>query len=64
MPPDATLYLAGPRSAKIYLNGKLVDQFDSDLTAPGLDFRVFATPLTGLHAAGALRQVATSSQWK
>ena len=55
VPPDATLYLAGPRSAKIYLNGKLVDQFDSDLTAPGLDFRVFATPLTGLHAAGALR---------
>ena len=55
VPPDATLYLAGPRSAKIYLNGKLVNQFDSDLTAPGLDFRVFATPLTGLHAAGALR---------
>ena len=55
VPPDATLYLAGPRSAKIYLNGKLVDQFDSDLTAPGLDFRVFATPLTGLRAAGALR---------
>jgi len=49
-PPDATLYLAGPRSAKIYLNGKLIDQFDSDLTAPGLDFRVFATPLTGLRA--------------
>jgi len=49
VPPDATLYIAGPRSAKIYLNGKLVDQFDSDLTAPGLDFRVFATPLTGLH---------------
>ena len=37
MPKDATLYLAGPRSAKIYLNGKLVNQFDSDLTAPGLD---------------------------
>ncbi len=49
MPKDATLYLAGPRSAKIYLNGKLVDQFDSDLTAPGLDFRVFASQLTGLH---------------
>ncbi|MGP8260202.1 MAG: alpha-L-rhamnosidase C-terminal domain-containing protein [Acidobacteriaceae bacterium] len=49
VPKDATLYLAGPRLAKIYLNGKLVDQFDSDLTAPGLDFRVFATPLTGLH---------------
>ena len=43
VPLDATLYLAGPRSARIYLNGKLVDHFDSDLTAPGLDFRVFAS---------------------
>ena len=56
VPKDATLYLAGPRSAKIYLNGKLVDHFDSDLTAPGLDFCVFATPLAGaLIPAGALR---------
>ena len=52
VPKDATLYLAGPRSAKIYLNGKLVDHFDSDLTAPGLDFRVFATPLAGGLRAG------------
>jgi hypothetical protein len=52
VPKDATLYLAGPRSAKIYLNGKLVDRFDSDLTAPGLDFRVFATPLTSALRAG------------
>jgi hypothetical protein len=49
VPPDATLYLAGPRSVKIYLNGKLVDHFDSDLTSR-LNFHVFATPLTGLHA--------------
>ncbi len=56
VPPDATLYLAGPRSAKIYLNGKLVDHFDTDLTAPGLDFQVFATPLAGaLGLKGALR---------
>jgi hypothetical protein len=56
VPHDATLYLAGPRSAKVYLNGKLVDHFDSDLTAPGLDFRVFATQLAGaLIPAGALR---------
>jgi hypothetical protein len=52
VPKDATLYLAGPRSAKIYLNGKLVDHFDSDLTAPGLDFRVFATPLAGALQPG------------
>jgi hypothetical protein len=52
VPKDATLYLAGPRSAKIYLNGKLVDHFDSDLTASGLDFRVFATPLAAELRAG------------
>jgi hypothetical protein len=52
VPKDATLYLAGPRSARIYLNGKLVDHFDSDLTAPGLDFRVFATPLAGALRMG------------
>jgi hypothetical protein len=52
VPKDATLYLAGPRSARIYLNGKLVDHFDSDLTAPGLDFRVFATPLAGALRTG------------
>ena len=52
VPPDATLYLAGPRSATIYLNGKLVDQYDSDLTAPRPDFRVFATPLSGALRVG------------
>jgi len=52
VPRDATLYLAGPRSAKIYINGKLVDHFDSDLTAPGLDFHVFATPLAGALQPG------------
>ena len=52
VPKDATLYLAGPRSAKIYLNGKLIDHFDSDLTAPGLDFRVFATLLAGALRTG------------
>ena len=57
VPKDATLYLAGPRSAKIYLNGKLVDHFDSDLTAPGLDFRVFATPLDGWRWLRAGRNV-------
>jgi len=51
VPHDATLYLAGPRSARSP-DGKLVDQFDSDLTAPGLDFRVFATPLVGVLHVG------------
>lgn len=52
VPTEATLYLAGPRSAKVYLNGKLVDRYDSDLAAPRPDFRVFATPLAGALRAG------------
>lgn len=46
VPPEATLYIAGPRSAKIYLNGKLIDDVKSDLNSP-LGIHVFATNLTG-----------------
>ncbi|MHB1021917.1 MAG: alpha-L-rhamnosidase-related protein [Acidobacteriaceae bacterium] len=49
VPASATLYVAGPRSAKMYLNGKLVDQVQSDLSSP-LGIHVFATDVTGaLH---------------
>ena len=34
VPPEATLYVAGPRDAEIYLNGKLLAHFASNLDAP------------------------------
>ena len=45
VPPDATLYIAGPREAHVYLNGHLLGDFSSNLDAP-INFRVF-------HAAAA-----------
>jgi hypothetical protein len=52
VPPTATLYLAGPRSAKIYLNGALVDQVASDVTSP-LGIHVFATDVAKALRSGA-----------
>ncbi|HEX4156640.1 MAG TPA: alpha-L-rhamnosidase C-terminal domain-containing protein [Acidobacteriaceae bacterium] len=43
-PPAATLYIAGPRSAEIYLNGRLVAHVASDITQP-LGMHVFAIPV-------------------
>ena len=40
VPEAATLYIAGPREARIYLNGHLLDEFSSNLDAP-INFRVF-----------------------
>jgi alpha-L-rhamnosidase len=40
VPSDATLYLAGPRSVKVWLNGTLAEQVESDLTSP-LGMHVF-----------------------
>ncbi|MDE3105341.1 MAG: alpha-L-rhamnosidase [Acidobacteriota bacterium] len=40
VPAAATLYVAGPRQATIYLNGKAVAEFHSDINAP-IGFRVF-----------------------
>jgi alpha-L-rhamnosidase len=34
VPEEATLYIAGPRWAKIYINGQLVDEVSSDVTSP------------------------------
>jgi alpha-L-rhamnosidase len=42
VPREATLYIAGPRSAKVYLNGQLVDDVTSDITSP-LGMHVFTT---------------------
>jgi alpha-L-rhamnosidase len=40
LPQAATLYLAGPREAHVFLNGKLLGDFNSDTDAP-INFRVF-----------------------
>jgi hypothetical protein len=40
LPNAATLYLAGPREAHVYLNGRLLADFSSNIDTP-LNFRVF-----------------------
>ncbi|GAC1664280.1 MAG: hypothetical protein NVS9B4_19660 [Candidatus Acidiferrum sp.] len=50
VPSAVTFYLAGPRSARIYVNGKLTDEVQSDLSHP-LGMHVFVTDITkALHA--------------
>jgi alpha-L-rhamnosidase len=39
-PPAATLYIAGPREAHVYLNGHLLADFTSNIDAP-INFHVF-----------------------
>lgn len=51
LPPHATLYVAGPRSAEIYLNGKRVEQVDTDTTHP-VTMHVFAVPVEGVLQRG------------
>lgn len=41
VPQDATLYIAGPRSVKVWVNGKLAEQVEGDLSSP-LGVHVFA----------------------
>jgi alpha-L-rhamnosidase len=50
-PPRATLYVAGPRSARVFLNGRLVDSVKSDLSHP-LGMHVFATDVTAALRPG------------
>ena len=45
LPPAATLYVAGPRSVRVYVNGKLVTRVESNLDSP-FPVRVFATDVT------------------
>lgn len=42
VPKDATLYIAGPRRIKVWLNGKLAENIESDVTSP-LGMHVFET---------------------
>jgi alpha-L-rhamnosidase len=51
VPKEATLYVAGPRSAKVWLNGQLVATFVSDIDAP-ITFHVFHTDVTSLLHGG------------
>jgi len=45
LPSAATLYVAGPRSVRIYVNGEMVNQVESNLDSP-FPVRVFATEVT------------------
>jgi alpha-L-rhamnosidase len=51
-PQDATLYIAGPREVKVWLNGQLVEQVQSDLTSP-LGMHVFITSVGSCLHPGA-----------
>ena len=51
VPKQATLYVAGPRRAVIYLNGRLVESVESDVTQP-LGMHVFAVPVAGFLKTG------------
>ncbi len=42
VPQEATLYLAGPRSVSVWINGQLADRVSSDTGSP-LGMHVFAT---------------------
>ncbi|HWB33252.1 MAG TPA: alpha-L-rhamnosidase C-terminal domain-containing protein [Acidobacteriaceae bacterium] len=44
VPQEATLYVAGPRSLKVWINGTLAEQVESDVTSP-LGMHVFAAPV-------------------
>jgi alpha-L-rhamnosidase len=51
VPVEATLYLAGPRSVKVWLNGRLVETVESDTSSP-LGMHVFATRVAKFLKAG------------
>ena len=42
VPKEATLYIAGPRSIKVWINSQLAEQVESDVTSP-LGMHVFTT---------------------
>ena len=52
LPAQATLYIAGPRSARAFLNGRLVDSVTSDINHP-LGMHVFASDVTSALRSGA-----------
>jgi alpha-L-rhamnosidase len=52
VPREATLYIAGPRRVKAWVNGKLAEQVESDVTSP-LGMHVFATDVAKYLLPGA-----------
>jgi hypothetical protein len=51
-PKVATLYIAGPRSVKVWINGQMAEQVESDVTSP-LGMHVFATDVAKVLKPGA-----------
>jgi len=51
VPAQATLYVAGPRWERVWINGALADEVASDLSSP-LGMHVFATDVTKLLKPG------------
>ncbi len=51
VPKEATLYVAGPRWEKVWINGQLADEVASDLSSP-LGMHVFATDVAKYLRAG------------
>jgi alpha-L-rhamnosidase len=51
VPPVATLYIAGPRSVSVWINGQMAGHVESDVTSP-LGMHVFAMPMAKLLHAG------------
>jgi alpha-L-rhamnosidase len=51
VPKEATLYIAGPRSVTVWVNGQMAERVSSDTTSP-LGMHVFATQVARLLRAG------------
>ncbi len=51
LPSQATLYIAGPRSATVYLNGQRVGKYELNLDSR-MGIRVYACDVTGVLRAG------------
>ena len=51
IPAEATLYIAGPRTVTVYINGQLADRIASDTTSP-LGMHVFTTRVARFLRAG------------
>jgi hypothetical protein len=52
LPPHATLYLAGPREAQVFLNGQRVGDFASDLSETMIGPPVFQVEVADFLRAG------------
>lgn len=52
VPKEATLYIAGPRSVSVWINGQLAEKVASDTSSP-LGMHVFAMPVVKLLHTGA-----------